>query len=121
MNYDEETVFNNKNVTLFLAELEEYISELITHNEYRKNNPNAAISAISLEKLYPKQTEKSRIKPELPSKEEIQINGDGAEVEEDKELVISGKDLYKKFEDMVKKKKITYSTVKNTSVSRTHG
>ena len=47
MTYNEDTVFNNKNVTLFLAELEEYISELITHNEYRKNNPNAAISAKS--------------------------------------------------------------------------
>lgn len=121
MNYDEETVFNNKNVTLFLAELEEYISELITHNEYRKNNPNAAISAIPLERLHPKGQDKGGQKPELPSKEEIQITGDIQEGDEDKELVISGKDLYKKFEDMVKKNQITYSTIKNASNSRTHG
>lgn len=120
MNYDEETVFNNKNITLFLAELEEYISELITHNEYRKNNPNAAIAAIPLEKLHPKGQDKGQQKPELPSKDEIKITEDAVETDEDKELVISGKDLYKKFEDLVKKNQITYSSIKNTSNSRTH-
>lgn len=120
MNYDDETTFNNNNVTLFLAELEEYISELITHNEYRKNNPNAAISAIPLDKLHPKTQDKGLEKPELPSKEEIQITSDVQEGDEEKELVISGKDLYKKFEDMVKKNQITYSTIKNASNSKTH-
>lgn len=120
MNYDEETVFNNKNITMFLAELEEYISELITHNEYKKNNPNAAISAIPLDKLNPKTGDKNKLKPELPSKEEILIADDAQDGEEvrDKELVIQGKDLYKKFEDMVKKNQITYSTIKNASNSK---
>lgn len=121
MNYDEETVFNNKNVTLFLAELEEYISELITHNEYRKNNPNAAISAIPLDKLHPKTQDKAGQKLELPSKDEIKITGEVQEGDEDKELVIKGKDLYKKFEDLVKKNQITYSSIKNPSNSRTQG
>ena len=112
MNYDEETVFNNKNVTMFLAELEEYISELITHNEYKKNNPNAAISAIPLERLQPKSQDKGGLKPELPSKEEIKITEDIQEGDEDKELVVKGKDLYKKFEDLVKKNQITYSSIK---------
>jgi chromosome segregation ATPase len=120
MNYDEDTVFNNKNITLFLAELEEYISELITHNEYRKNNPNAAIAAIPLEKLHPKSLDKGTTKPELPSKDEIKITEDAVEQEDDKEIVISGKDLYKKFEDLVKKNQITYSSIKNASNSRTH-
>lgn len=109
MNYDEETVFNNKNITLFLAELEEYISELITHNEYRKNNPNAAIAAIPLEKLHPKAQDKGGSKPELPSKDEIKISEDAVEGDDEKEMVISGKDLYKKFEDLVKKNQIIYN------------
>ncbi len=123
MNYDEETVFNNKNITMFLAELEEYISELITQNEYRKNNPNAAISAIPLEKLNPKTAAKGGVKPDLPAKEEIMIADDAQEGEEvrEKELVIQGKDLYKKFEDMVKKNQITYNAIKNPANSRTHG
>ena len=119
MNYDEETVFNNKNVTLFLAELEEYLSELITHNEYKKSNPNAAISAIPLEKLHPKSQDKGGHKPELPSKDEIAVNEE-ADGDEDKEVIIHGKDLYRKFEELVKKNQITYSSVKNASNSRTH-
>lgn len=108
---------------MFLAELEEYISELITQNEYRKNNPNAAISAIPLEKLNPKSNAKGGIKPDLPAKEEILIAEDAQEGEGDKEkeMVIHGKDLYKKFEEMVKKNQIQYNAVKNTSASKTHG
>jgi coiled-coil domain-containing protein 63/114 len=107
MSYDEETVFNNKNVTLFLAELEEYISELITHNEYKKNNPNAAISAIPLEKLHPKAKDRAGLKPDIPSKEDIKVTEEIQE-DEDKELIFKGKDLYKKFEDLVKKNQISY-------------
>uniref|UniRef100_A0A7S3NV14 ODAD1 central coiled coil region domain-containing protein n=1 Tax=Euplotes crassus TaxID=5936 RepID=A0A7S3NV14_EUPCR len=123
MSYDEETVFNNKNVTMFLAELEEYISELITHNEYKKNNPNAAISAIPLEKLNPKAASKGGIKPDLPSKEEVVIADDAQDGEEvrDKELVIHGKDLYKKFTSMVQKSQISYSSIKHPSNSKTLG
>jgi hypothetical protein len=122
MNYDEETVFNNKNVTMFLAELEEYISELITHNEYRKNNPNAAISAIPLEKLHPKTNNQGGLKPDLPFKEDVQITGDAQDGDEDRdrELVISGKDLYEKFYDMLKKNQISLIS-KNASNSKTQG
>ena len=43
MTYDEGTVFNDKNVTQFLAELEEYISSLITYTAHKKAHPNAAM------------------------------------------------------------------------------
>ena len=123
MNYDEETVFNNKNITMFLAELEEYISELITHNEYKKNNPNAAISAIPLEKLNPKGGERGSLRPDLPNKEEINIADEVQEGDEGKEAeyVISGKDLYKKFEYMVKNNKVVYAAAKNNTGSKIHG
>lgn len=35
MQYDEDTVFNEANVTLYLAELEEYISLFITYLAYK--------------------------------------------------------------------------------------
>lgn len=35
MQYDDDTVFNENNVTIFLAELEEYISLLITYLAYK--------------------------------------------------------------------------------------
>jgi hypothetical protein len=51
MNYDENTSFNENNVIPYLAELEEYISALITFVAYKRDDPNAAISSVPLEKL----------------------------------------------------------------------
>ena len=36
MEYDENTQFNENNVTLYLAELEEYMSMLITYMSYQQ-------------------------------------------------------------------------------------
>jgi magnesium transporter len=49
MQYDEDTVFNEANVTLYLAELEEYISLFITYLAYKQENPDAPISSLSLD------------------------------------------------------------------------
>lgn len=49
--YDSDTQFNENNVTMYLAELEEYISSLITLVAHQKEEPNAVISAIDLENL----------------------------------------------------------------------
>jgi hypothetical protein len=51
MSYDENTIFNESNIVMHLAELEEYISSLITYVAFKKDDPNAAISAVPLEKL----------------------------------------------------------------------
>ena len=51
MTYEEGTQFNEQNVTFFLAELEEYISSLITYISFRQDNPHAALSSIPLDKL----------------------------------------------------------------------
>ena len=51
MSYDEGFTFNESNIVQYLAELEEYISSLITYTAFKKDDPNAAISAIPLEKL----------------------------------------------------------------------
>lgn len=55
MNYDEGFVFNESNIISYLAELEEYISSLITYVAFKRDDPNAAISSIPLEKLSQKE------------------------------------------------------------------
>lgn len=51
MSYEEGFVFNESNIVNYLAELEEYISSLIIYSSIKRDDPNAAISAIPLEKL----------------------------------------------------------------------
>jgi hypothetical protein len=58
MQYDEHTQFNENNTTMFLAELEEYMALLITFMAYKQENPDAAISSLSLEKMANKEFEK---------------------------------------------------------------
>ncbi len=36
---------------MYLAELEEYVSLLITYLAYKQENPDAAISSLSLERM----------------------------------------------------------------------
>jgi hypothetical protein len=61
MSYDEETLFNENNITQYLAELEEYISSLITYVAFKKDDPNAAISSVPLDKLNQKEFNKKEI------------------------------------------------------------
>lgn len=61
MAYDDSTQFNENNVTAYLAELEEYISNLITYMAYKKDDPNPAISTVAFEKLNNKVFDKKEI------------------------------------------------------------
>ena len=51
MPYNDGTEFNEKNVTQYLAELEEHISNFIIFVAQREKNPDAPISAISLDQI----------------------------------------------------------------------
>jgi hypothetical protein len=51
MNYDDGIHFTENNIVQYLAELEEYISSLITYTAFKRDEPNAPISSIPLEKL----------------------------------------------------------------------
>ena len=51
MSYNNDTHFNEGNILSYLSELEEYISNLITILAYKREDPNAAISSVPLEKL----------------------------------------------------------------------
>jgi hypothetical protein len=61
MNYDQNTIFNETNIVQYLAEMEEYISSLITYTAYKKEDPNAAISSVPLENLNQKDFNKKEI------------------------------------------------------------
>ncbi len=65
MHYDDDTQFKENNVTMYLAELEEYISLLITYLAYKQENPDAAISALSLEKMVQKEFDKGPVNVSL--------------------------------------------------------
>jgi len=102
MHYEEETQFNEQNVTLYLAELEEYSSMLITYLAYKNEMPDAAVSALSLDQMVEKDKEAGPLHIEAPSSNDVNvIAGDDAETED--EVITNGKDLYKRFENLVHK------------------
>jgi hypothetical protein len=108
MQYDEDTQFTDKNVTQYLAELEEYISVLITHLAYKQEQPNAAISAIPLEKLTMKDFEKGKIK--VNTADDTKFSRDEPDMEDEREdLAYTGKELFKKFQE--KRSRMGYSSM----------
>lgn len=61
MQYSDETQFNENNITMYLAELEEYFATLITYIATQRGDNNAAISSIPLEQLNEKMFDKREI------------------------------------------------------------
>lgn len=108
MPYDENTVFNEQNIIWYLAELEEYISSLITFVAVKRDDPNAAISSVPLERLNYKEFNKKEITIDAPIDTERDTTiGARTEVgDNDEEVIVDSKQLYMKFLDMVGKKQI---------------
>lgn len=112
MQYDENTVFNENNLVYYLAELEEYISSLITYVAFKREDPNAAISSVPLEKLNQKEFNKKEIQIDAPIDTErtqsmmgarTDVGGEGGGEDE---FYVSSKQLYMRFMEMVDKKQI---------------
>lgn len=61
MNYEDGIHFTENNIVSYLAELEEYISSLITYTAFKRDEPNAAISSIPLDKLEVKEFNKQKM------------------------------------------------------------
>ena len=74
MNYDNGIVFTENNIVSYLAELEEYISSLITYTAFKRDDPNAPISSIPLENLNAKDHQKKAMAIDLPFDYTIQMN-----------------------------------------------
>lgn len=73
MSYDQHTIFNENNIIMYLAELEEYISSLITYVAFKRDDPNAAISSVPLEKLNQKDFNKREIWIDAPIDTEREV------------------------------------------------
>ena len=107
MSYDENTQFNENNVIPYLAELEEYISALITYVAYKRDDPNAAISSVPLEKLPHKEFNKREIAIDAPVDTERDASMMAARTDvggDEDEMIVDSRQLYMKFLDMVGKK-----------------
>jgi len=84
MNYEDGITFTENNIVSYLAELEEYISSLITYTAFKREDANAPISSIPLEKLNTKEFSKKTMFLEPPIdytiiNKESNIEGTGAE------------------------------------------
>jgi hypothetical protein len=66
MNYEDGIIFTENNIVSYLAELEEYISSLITYNAFKREDPNAAISSIPLDQLLAKEFNKKKDQFDAP-------------------------------------------------------
>lgn len=66
MQYDSQTQFNENNITLYLAELEEYFASLITYTAVQNGDQHAAISSVPLEVLTEKNFDKKELHIDVP-------------------------------------------------------
>ncbi len=119
MHYEKETQFNEQNVTMYLAELEEYSSMLITYLAYKNEMPDAAVSALSLDQMVEKDKEAGPLHIEAPNANDVNIvmGGAGEDAETEDEVITNGKDLYKRFENLVHKDQIN---IGNHSANTSH-
>jgi hypothetical protein len=103
MAYDEGTQFNENNVTQYLAELEEFISSFIQHLAQREKNPDAPISALSLDAMTNKEFDKGPMAIEnIPNSNAFNNNFEDDATAED-EIITNKRDLFKKFEEFASK------------------
>merc|ERR1719195_92403 len=91
--YDESTQFNENNVTTYLTELEEYISSFITYLAHREKNPDAHISALSLDNMTNKEFDKGAIAIDAPNAHDFVAMEDETTVED--EIVTNPIEKYK--------------------------
>jgi len=110
MQYDEDTVFSENNVTLYLSELEEHISNFITYLAAREKNPDAPISALPLDTMANKDFDKKEAAIEVPSAHDFANVDDETTEGGGDDIVTNPKDLYRKFEELANKGYINPTT-----------
>ena len=104
--YDEHTVFTENNITLYLAEIEEYISSLITYKAHKLGDPNAAISSVPLSTLNYKNFNKEDLKIDAPIDITVKTG-----VDEEEECTPDMKLLYQRFNEKIKNDNIVPNRV----------
>lgn len=108
MNYESGIYFTENNIVSYLAELEEYISSLITYTAFKKDDPNAPISSIPLDNLNTKDHQEKVMSIEPPTDYQINTSDNlpaSGDVIGD---IISAKELFARFNEMVESKQLTF-------------
>ena len=98
MNYDEDVQFNENNVTMYLTELEEYISQFITYLAHREKNPDAHISALPLDIMTNKEFTKDPMAIDAPNTNDYAEDDATA----DEEIVTNAAEKYRRFEELAR-------------------
>lgn len=122
MDYEIGTGFTESNVTQYLAELEEYISNLITYVAFKTpNNDFASIASLSLDTMSKPREKKDAIMIEPPTNYEF--NYDKLSIDELQELGLNKlskeddnfntSNLYKKFRSILKKDAFSFTSGPN--------
>jgi len=81
----------------YLAELEEYISSLITYTAFKNEKPDAAISYIPLEKLVPKDYNKKNTAYNFEKPQGAEPKVVDEELDPPEGEVVNARELYKRF------------------------
>ena len=114
MNYEDGITFTENNIVSYLAELEEYISSLITYTAFKRDEPNAAISSIPLDKLENKEFNKKNITVDVPTGIVIDPpEGNPAGEEDNNFNIINPRELYSKFINLYTNGKLTIQKAGN--------
>ena len=96
--YDDDTQFNENNVTMYLTELEEYISAFITFLAQREKNPDAHISALPLDHMTSKDFKAEPIAIDAPNATDFVSMED--ETNADDDIVTNPLEKYRRYEEM---------------------
>lgn len=101
MQYHEDVHFNENNVTLYLSELEEYISMFITFLAQRNKTAYPSIQALPLEQIGIKDFSKGQVHIDTTMPTEYAHIVEDADTED--EYLTNARDLFKKFSEIADK------------------
>jgi hypothetical protein len=88
---------------VYLSELEEFISNFITYLAQREKNPDAPISALSLDTMSNKEFEKGPMAIDnIPNSNSFNNNFEDDQTTEE-EIITNKRDLFRKFEEFANK------------------
>lgn len=99
--YDDETQFNENNVTMYLTELEEYVSSFITYLAQREKHTDAHVSALPLDIMTSKDFKADPIAIDAPNATDFVSMEEDTNADDD--IVVNPAQKYRKFEEMAQR------------------
>ena len=96
--YDEHTNFNENNITMYLSEIEEQISSLLTYVAHKRGDPHAPLSSVPFEAL----NTKDHSKRDMAIDNTFEVRMATTDEEEEGDLV-DVKNLYQRFHEKLER------------------